>query len=303
MTSGMWPRRRSRSTSQSDPAAPPLGSAAPYTGRVSRAVRPRPHTSCTVPASPRSVQPSSRQPPITRAACRIASILACAVGSPAASRRLRPRVTARPAGPAPRHPPAHRRPAPAASAPAASAARGGLGHASRIGGSKAATYPVPYIGHAAGTLGPRAESSARSIAWPKPSRPARLASTSSGNRSRSPDSAPSSISSTPRSVKIDRSPAGSTWSSSSSSGHRDIQMVEYLAGQRPVHGGGHVGQEDRHRVPRTRSARRSPHRPRRARSCRRHSAAVCAPGPSPRGHRSAPPEGLPPPRCPPPGRP
>ena len=104
-----------------------------------------------------SVRPSSRHWPADRAAALIATISACAVGSPSASRRLRPRaITA---------PEASRTTAPTGTSPVSGAARASSS-AARMAGSNEAWYPVGN-GQA-----PRATSSARSIAGPKPSRTA-----------------------------------------------------------------------------------------------------------------------------------
>src|SRR4051794_29849362 len=84
--------------SQTEPTAPALGSQAPRTTRATR-------DSTTAPAHighgsrvTASVCPSNRHDPVVRAAARRASTSACAVGSPSASRRLRPTPTTVPDG-------------------------------------------------------------------------------------------------------------------------------------------------------------------------------------------------------------
>src|SRR5215813_14841642 len=88
--------RRSRSTSHSDPAAPALGSAAPYTRRAIRAATSAPAHMVQGSSVTTSVCPSSRHRPAAAAAARSATISACAVGSRCSSRWLWARATTLP---------------------------------------------------------------------------------------------------------------------------------------------------------------------------------------------------------------
>ena len=89
-TSGRWLSRRSRTTSQSEPTAPSLSSYAPKTRRSTRASTRAPAHIVHGSRVTTRVQPVSRHSPRAAAAARRATTSACPVGSPSASRVLRP---------------------------------------------------------------------------------------------------------------------------------------------------------------------------------------------------------------------
>ena len=109
-TSTQWLSRRSRRMSNTEPAAPAFSSQAPKTTRGIRARTIAPAhmahgSSVTTRVQSASRQPSPGSPSRARSCCsraaasRMATISACAVGSPSASRSLRPEPSTPPSGP------------------------------------------------------------------------------------------------------------------------------------------------------------------------------------------------------------
>src|SRR5215471_11663539 len=133
-TSARWLSLRSRRTSHNEPAAPAFGSAAPYTTRSIRAATTAPAHMVHGSSVTTRVQPSRRQDPSARAAARMATISACAVGSASDSRWLCARAIGAPAG--------SRMTAPTGTSPRGEPDPAASASAARIADSKAARKPV-----------------------------------------------------------------------------------------------------------------------------------------------------------------